>query len=75
VLIDRRVLIGVGLASILASPILFLFELVLSPLLVAFGVAFHRLRPLASARLITAGTGLAAGPIAYVLLAIVVAVL
>ncbi|MGD9702735.1 MAG: hypothetical protein AB7Q42_04915 [Acidimicrobiia bacterium] len=68
-------LVAVALGSVLLSPILFAFELVFSVLLIAFAVAFHRLRPFAATRMITIGAGLAVGPLAYVLLAVVVAVL
>ena len=71
--LEWRLLLAVAAGSIVLSPILFAFELVLSPLLVLFGLAFSRLRPVAAARLITIGAGLAAGPLAYVLLALVIA--
>ena len=72
--VDKRLLLAVAAGSILLSPILFAYELVMSIVLVGFGIAFHSLRPVAAARLVTIGAGLAAGPLAYVLLAVVIAV-
>ena len=72
--VDKRLLLAVAAGSILLSPILFPFELVMSVVLVGFGFAFRSLRPVAAVRLVTIGAGLAAGPLAYVLLAVVIAV-
>ena len=72
--VDKRLLLAVAAGSILLSPLLFAYELVMSIVLVGFGFAFRSLRPVAAARLVTIGAGLAVGPLAYVLLAVVIAV-
>ena len=53
--VDKRLLLAVAAGSILLSPLLFAYELVMSIVLVGFGFAFRSLRPVAAARLVTIG--------------------